>query len=82
MYFTFQIYTGAMAKDAPNSSKSLGHHAVMDLLQPYLGKGYRLFVDNVYTSILLFLDLLEHSTGTIVSTRKYFREGVKAIDCR
>ena len=78
---TFQIYTGAMAKDASNSSKSLGHRVVMDLLQPYLGKGHRLFVDNFYTSIPLFLDLLEHgtyATGTIVSTRKYFPEGLKA----
>ena len=55
----------------------------MDLLHPYLGKGHRLFVDNFYTSIPLFLELLQHkmfATGTIISNHRHFPEGLKAVN--
>ena len=45
------------------------------LMLPLLGKGYRLYVDNFYTSIRLFQTLFLHKTlacGTICSNRKEF----------
>ena len=55
----------------------------MDLLHPYLGEGHRLFVDNFYTSIPLFLELLQRksfATGSIISNRRHFPEGLKAVN--
>ena len=79
---SFQVYTGAMTKEADSpTTKALGHRVVMDLLQPFLGKGHKLFVDNFYTSVPLFLELLNNGTyaaGTIVANRKCFPEGLKA----
>ena len=56
------IYTEAMAKTEGSEVKSLGHRVVMDLMQPFLGKHHKLYVDNYYMSIPLFLDLLNHGT--------------------
>jgi len=78
---SFQVYTGAMSKEANSLTKALGHRVVMDLMQPFLGKGNRLFVNNFYTSVPLFLELLDngtYATGTVVANRKYLPEGLKA----
>ena len=77
---SFQTYTGAMAEKEDDPTQSLGHRVVMDLMQPFLGKGHHVYVDNYYTLIPPFLDLLHHGTyvtGTIVSNRRDFPEELK-----
>lgn len=78
---SFQVYTGAMSEEANSLTKALGHRVVMDLKQPFLGKGHKLFVDKFYTSVPLFLELLDngtYATGTVVANHKYLPEGLKA----
>lgn len=48
------IYTG---KEGPAVSRDLAMRVVLKLVEPYVDKGYRLFVDNWYTSVPLFLEL-------------------------
>ena len=51
-----------------------------DLIEPLLDKGYHLYIDNCYTSILLLKFVFEHSTlacGTIQSNCKGFPDPVK-----
>ena len=80
---TFQVYTGATLPTTSleeNSSKGLAYRVVMDLMEPYQGKGHRLFMDNFYTSIELLDNLLRKgtfATGNIRSNRKNFPEGLK-----
>ena len=49
-------------------------HVVLNLTEPYARKGYRLFVDNWYTSVPLFLELEIRSIlacGTVRGNRKF-----------
>ncbi|XP_034435982.1 chimeric ERCC6-PGBD3 protein-like [Hippoglossus hippoglossus] len=64
----FFVYGG---RDGEPTGKGLSYDAVMRLLKiPFLGKGYKLYVDNYYTSPTLFLDLLQRkiwACGTVRS---------------
>ena len=65
----FEIYTGASER----VEHGLSYSVVMRLMQPYLGKGYRLYVDNFYSSPILFQDLLSQGTfacGTVRANRR------------
>lgn len=66
----FQIYTG---RDERTREHGFAKRVVMDLLDPYLDKGYRLYVDNFYSSPHLFKELFERNTlacGTVRQDRK------------
>ena len=65
-----QIYNG---KEGSNVEKGLASRVVKDLMENYQGLGHHLHVDNFYTSLQLFKDLLEAGTlacGTVRSNRK------------
>ena len=49
----FEVYTGA----TENVQHGLAYSVVMNLMRPYVGLWHRLYVDNLYTSPLLFHDL-------------------------
>ena len=72
----FQVYTSAALPATSleqHMSKGLAYRVVMDLMEPYQGKGHRLFMDNFYTSFDLVQDLLKrgtYSTGTIRQNKK------------
>ena len=79
----FQVYTGAVLpamSPEDHTSKGLVYRVVMDLMEPYQGKGHCLFMDNFYTSVDLVQELLKrgtYSTGTICPNRKNFPEDSK-----
>lgn len=64
----FFVYGGREGKP---SGKGFGYDTVMRLLNiPFLGSGYKLYVDSFYTSPTLFLDLLQRkiwACGTVRS---------------
>ena len=78
--FDYEVYTG---KSSTVLSKfGLGYSVVMRLMKSLFGQGYKLFVDNYYTSVQLFIDLLEHNTtacGTILVNRKGIPEIIKGV---
>ena len=53
----FEIYTG---KRLTKSTNGLGYDVVMNLLDGLFQQGYHLFVDNFYSSLQLFKDLLDN----------------------
>ena len=63
------VYTG---KEANVVQKDLGKRAVMLVMEPFLDKGYYVFMDNYYTSVGLFEELEGRKTlacGTVRSKR-------------
>ncbi|XP_051502197.1 piggyBac transposable element-derived protein 4-like [Myxocyprinus asiaticus] len=74
----FNIYTG---KSLSRSGKGLGYDAVKDLLHvKYLGSGYHLYVDNFYTSRVLFLDLYKMHFGACGTVRENRQGCLKSIE--
>lgn len=73
----FEIYTGA---HEGTREKGLSYRVVMELMEPFQGKGHCLFIDNFYTGPKLLLDLLErgtYSAGTVRPNRKGFPPDLK-----
>ena len=58
----FEVYTGA--RDLPND-KGATYHVVMRLLSDHLDQGHCVFMDNFYSSSMLFSDLLVRSTDAV-----------------
>lgn len=49
----------------------------MKLMNPFFNQGYHLYVDNFYTSLMLFKDLFARgvqATGTILDSRRDFSD--------
>ena len=70
------IYTG---KEGPAASKDLASQVVLQLIEPYTNSGYRLYVDNWYTSVPLFLELERRgilACGTVRPNRKYLPKDI------
>ena len=68
----FEVYTGA--QNLPDD-KGATYHVVLRLMKDYLDQGYCVFMDNYYSSPILFNDLLVRGTdavGTCVPRRKNF----------
>ena len=73
---TFEVYTGA---DEVHP-KGVTYSVVMHLLENLLGKGYTVYMDNFYSSPVLFLDLVGKNTaacGTVKTNRMNFPEDLK-----
>jgi len=65
-----KIYTG---KENGVVQTNLGRKSVMGLMEAFFDKGYKLYMDNYYTSVPLFEDLEKRGTlacGTVRSNRK------------
>ena len=65
----FEVYTGA----TEGVQHGLGYSVVMKLMAPYVGLWHRLYVDNFYTSPLLFHDLYKEkilACGTVRANRR------------
>ena len=64
------------------STNGLAYDVVMKLASPFLDQGYRIYMDNFYTSPVLLEDLFEkgtYATGTMAKNRKGFPEEVKEM---
>ena len=66
------MYTGK--KELPDDKGAM-YHTVMRLLENHLGQGYCVFMDNYYSSPILYKDLVSNGTdavGTVISNRKNY----------
>ena len=75
----FNIYIGRAAGQEV-SANGLGYDVVMRLMAPYFNLGYHLFVDNFYSTLILFKDLFEKgvlATGTILDSRRSFPDALR-----
>src|SRR6218665_986120 len=62
----FQVYTGKVDTGVEHG---LAYRVVFDLMAHYLNKGYKLFMDNFYSSYQLYVDLLNCRTGACGTVR-------------
>lgn len=67
----FEMYHGSQENQ---SNKGKINDLVMRLINPYLGKVHKLYVENYYTSPILFHDLFQRQTlvGPCVPTAREF----------
>ena len=63
----FNVYLGKANRAPDNMSAS--EAVVMTLIKPYLRQGYRLYIDNYYTSLLLLTRLYEQGTRCVGTFR-------------
>ena len=76
----FMVYRGKEGETL--SAHGLSYDVVMQLATPFLNQGYRIYMDNFYTSPQLLKDLYDkntHATGTMASNRKGFPEQIKRL---
>ncbi len=62
------IYCGANSSE-PVHPNGLAYGVVMKLVEPFLNKGYSVYMDNFYSSPLLFEDLLSKNTCAVGTLR-------------
>ena len=84
--WNWKLYT-RKEENIPTSDLGLAHRVVLDLLDDarLKNKGYRVFLDNFYSSPALLQDLLEEgfeACGTLRSNRKGIPEDVKTAKIR
>ncbi|KAJ8369594.1 hypothetical protein SKAU_G00096220 [Synaphobranchus kaupii] len=70
------IYTGATTATESTEGLGVSGSVVMTLLAPHLGKGHILYVDNWYSSPMLFQNLLHQGNGDANVPKKMKREEV------
>ncbi|XP_013391250.1 piggyBac transposable element-derived protein 4-like [Lingula anatina] len=73
-----KVYTG---KEKEGSDNGATHDVVLSVTSPFLNKGHHLYMDNYYTSVPAFQELLRRSTpacGTVRANRKGLPNTVNA----
>lgn len=60
--FQFKIYTGQDKEEQEDKDVLVSESIVLDIVQPILGKGCTLYLDNWYISPPLFKKLLDNKT--------------------
>lgn len=70
----FIVYTGATTEMLSFNELGISGSIVMTLLQPYLGKGHSIFLDNWYSSPKLYNELHKKRTGACGTVRKNRKE--------
>ena len=76
---TFEVYTGADEVHSKHP-KGVTYSVVMHLLEHLFDKGYTVYMDNFYSSPVLFLDLVDKNiaaSGTAKTNRTNFPEYLK-----
>ncbi len=66
----FIVYTGANTEMTTFDDLGISGSIVMTLLQPYLGKGHSVFLDNWYSSPKLYNELYNQRTGACGTVKK------------
>ena len=77
------LYTGKDTQIGETDNFGVSGAVVLELLEPYLGRGHTLYIDNWYTSPLLAEELLKHDTGvcgTVKTNRKHMPENEKKME--
>ena len=75
----FSIYTG---KEGNTTEVGLGGNVVRKLTRSVTGRNHCVFMDNFFTSVPLFLQLLDddiYACGTLRKDRKYLPEDLKQV---
>ncbi|CAM1329793.1 PGBD5 (predicted) [Pycnogonum litorale] len=72
-----EVYTGKVSDQ--RTDQSLTEQIVMRLIHKYLDQGYKVFMDNYYTSPALFDNLLVQETTAVGTLRKNRKEVPKKV---